>query len=138
MFSILLTLCNTIQRLMTLTQKYLKNIVRKGEYTGKTAFTLCPDSILCPVNSLPNNKILYLSKFKAFPDDKIILTQKLKFVLGKVENFVGKGYQQFLHFPQCFQKLSFPEVLKGGIVWKRVIDNFYHFSTFNPFPYHKF
>ena len=75
-------------------------------------------------NSLPNNKIFDLSKFKAFADDKIILTQKLKFLMGRVENIVGKGenaaYQHFLLFPQCFQKLSFLEVLKVGIVWWRV------------------
>ena len=72
-------------------------------------------------NSLPNDKILDLSKFKAFADGKIILTQKLKFVLGKAEKNMGKwenaGYQHFLLFPQCFQKLSFPEVLKVGITW---------------------
>ena len=49
------------------------------------------------------------------------MTQKLKNVLGRVENIVGKGenagYQHFLLFPQCFLKLSFPEVLKVGIVW---------------------
>ena len=49
------------------------------------------------------------------------MTQKLKFVLGRIENIVGKGenagYQHFLLFPQCFQKLSFPEVLKARIVW---------------------
>ena len=48
----------------------------------------------------------------------------LKFVLGRVENIVGKrenaGYQHFLLFPQCFQKLSSPEVLKVRIVWYRV------------------
>ena len=42
------------------------------------------------LNSLPNDKILDKSKFKAFADDKIILTQKLKFVLGRVESIVGK------------------------------------------------
>ena len=65
-----------------------------------------------------NNKTLNQSKFKTFADDKIIMTQKLKFVLGKVENTVGKGenagYQHFLLFPQCFQKFSFPGVLKVG------------------------
>ena len=75
-------------------------------------------------NSLPNDKILNQSKFKTFADDKIMTTRKLKFVLGKVENTVGKGenagYQHFLLFPQCFQKFSFPEVLKVGIVWERV------------------
>ena len=75
-------------------------------------------------NSLPNDKIFNQSKFKTFADDKIMTTRKLKFVLGKVENTVGKGenagYQHFLLFPQCFQKFSFPEVLKVGIVWERV------------------
>ena len=39
--------------------------------------------------SLPNNKILDLSKLKGFADDKINVTKKLKFVLGRVEN-IGK------------------------------------------------
>ena len=72
------------------------------------------------INSLPNDKILDSSKFKAFADDKRILTQKLKFVSRRVENIVGKGenagYQHFLLFPHCFLKLSFPEALKFGIV----------------------
>ena len=72
-------------------------------------------------NSLPNDKILALTKFKVFADDKIIVTQKWNFVLGRVENIVGKGetagYQHFLLFPQCFLKLSFSEVFKVGIEW---------------------
>ena len=64
------------------------------------------------VNS--NDKILALTKFKAFAEDKIIVTQKLIFVLRRVENIVGKGeyagYQHFLLFLQCFLKLSFLEV----------------------------
>ena len=51
-----------------------------------------------------------LTQIKAFADHKIIVTQKLKFVLGKAENIVenGKnaGYQHFLLFLQCFLKLS--------------------------------
>ena len=43
---------------------------------------------------------------KALPDDKINVTQKLKFVLERVENILGKGenagYQHFLLFPKCF------------------------------------
>ena len=73
------------------------------------------------INFLQNDKLLDMSILKAFADDKIILTQKLKIVMGRVENIVGKGenagYQHFLLFLQCFQKLSFPEVLKVGIVW---------------------
>ena len=42
-------------------------------------------------------------KFKAFADDKINLTEYFKFVLGTMENIVGKGenagYQHFLLFP---------------------------------------
>ena len=39
------------------------------------------------LNSLPNDKILALTKFKAFADDKIIVTQT--FVLGRVEKHCG-------------------------------------------------
>ena len=58
------------------------------------------------INSSPNNKILGWSKLKAFADDKIHMTEKLKFVLERVENIVGKGEnagkQHFLLFPQYF------------------------------------
>ena len=50
--------------------------------------------------------ILHKSKMKDFADDKMNVTQKLNFVLGRVENIVGKGEnagnQHFLLFPQCF------------------------------------
>ena len=41
-------------------------------------------------NSLPNNKILDWSKLKAFADNKVNLNEKLKLVLGRIEN-MGKG-----------------------------------------------
>ena len=51
------------------------------------------------------------SKLEAFADDTINVTQKLKFVLGRVENIVGKGEnagnQHFLLSPQCFSKAFF-------------------------------
>ena len=47
------------------------------------------------------------------------MTQKLKFVLGRVENIVGTGenagYQHFLLFPQCFQKASFSGSFKSTL-----------------------
>ena len=50
------------------------------------------------------------SKLKAFADNKLNVTEKLKFVFGKVEKIVGKGenagYQHFLLFQQCFQEAS--------------------------------
>ena len=45
----------------------------------------------------------------------------------QVENTVGKGeiahYEQFLLFPQCFQKACFPGASKGVIVWECVNDS---------------
>ena len=68
-------------------------------------------------NSLPNDKILDLSKLKAFADDILNVNQKLKFASGRVENIVGKGenagYQHFLLFPQGFQKASSSGVVKS-------------------------
>ena len=53
-----------------------------------------------------------------------MLTEKLKCLLGRIENIVGKeenaGYQHFLLFPQCFQKLSFSGLFKVGTVWEGV------------------
>ena len=60
------------------------------------------------------------SKLKVFADDKINVTERLKFVLERVENVglgVIVGYQHFLLFPQCFQKASYTASLKVGIVW---------------------
>ena len=60
------------------------------------------------VKPLPNDKILDLSKFKAYADAKTNVIEKLKFVLGRVENIVGKGEiavnQYFLLFPTFFFK----------------------------------
>ena len=73
------------------------------------------------INPLPNDKYLDWSKLKGFADNKINVTEKLKFVLRQVENIVEKrenaGYLHFLLFPQCFQKSSFQRSFKVGIVW---------------------
>ena len=54
------------------------------------------------LNYLPNDNILVLTKLIALADDKINVTEKLKFVLGSVENIVRKGenagYQLFFSF----------------------------------------
>ena len=73
------------------------------------------------INSLANNKILDQSKFRAFADHKINVTKEFNFFSGKAENIVGKGenagYQHFLLFPQCFQKVFLPASLTVGITW---------------------
>ena len=66
-----------------------------------------------------------LPKFLTGPNSKNLqmtnVTKKLKFVLGKVENIVGKGenagYQHFLLLLQRFQKASFAGPLKVRTVW---------------------
>ena len=66
---------------------------------------------------LLTNKFVDQSKLKAFADGKTYVYEKVKFVLRRVENIVGKGenagYQHFLLFPQCFQKASLLGVVKS-------------------------
>ena len=69
------------------------------------------------LNLLPNHKILDKSELKALADNKIKVTEKLDFVLGRIENIVGKGEnagnQHFLLFPQCFQKAFYVLFIQG-------------------------
>ena len=57
---------------------------------------------------LANDKILDWSEFKAFTDDKINVTEKLKFLVGRDKNIVGKGEKcwlpAFCPFPTMFSK----------------------------------
>ena len=63
------------------------------------------------LNSLPINKILNWSKFKALADDKINVTLELKLVFRWVENIFGKGKKcwlpAFFPFPKMFSKAFF-------------------------------
>ena len=76
----------------------------------KSKSTIIADDI----NSLPNDKNLDWSRFKAFADDKINVTEKSKLVLGQVKNIVGKRENAGF---QCFQKPSYTGSLKVVIVW---------------------
>ena len=68
-----------------------------------------------------SDKILDLSKLKAFAEDKINLTKMMIYVFDGIENIAGKrenaGYQHFLLFPQCFQKAHHSGSLKVRTVW---------------------
>ena len=59
-----------------------------------------------------------------FADDNFKFDKNERKSSKQVENTVGKGeiahYEQFLLFPQCFQKGCFPGVSKGVIVWEWV------------------
>ena len=58
------------------------------------------------------------------------MAKEHKFVLGRVENIVGKGenagYQHSLLFPQCFQKASF---IGSGLCGKELIEGFFYIFT---------
>ena len=61
---------------------------------------------------------------KEFADDNFKFDENGKKLSKRVENTVGKGeiarYEQFLLFPQCFQKACFPGASKGVVVWEWV------------------
>ena len=56
----------------------------------------------------PKRQIFDPSKLREFSDDNSEFDEKGKKLSKRVENTVGKGeiahYEQFLLFPQCFQK----------------------------------
>ena len=59
---------------------------------------------------------------KEFAYDNFKLDKYGENLSKRVENTMGKGeiahYEQFLLFPQCFQKACFPGASKGVIVWE--------------------
>ena len=61
---------------------------------------------------------------KEFADNNLEFDKNGSKLSKQVENSVGKGeiayYEQFLLFPQRFQKACFPGVSKGVIVWEWV------------------
>ena len=126
--------------------KRVENTVGKGEIARYEQFLLFPQCFqkacfpgaskgvtewewVKTINSLPNDKFLDRSKFKAFGDDKLNAACRLNAaammisLLDGVENTVGKGknagYQHFLVFPQCFPKSTSLGSLNFGTVWKR-------------------
>ena len=77
------------------------------------------DTLFC-LNPLPDDKNLDRSKLKQFADDNFKFDENGRKLSNRVENTVGKGEiarnEQFLVFPQCFQKACFPGASKGVIV----------------------
>ena len=61
---------------------------------------------------------------KEFADDNFKFDENGRSFAKWVENTVGKGeiarYEQFLLFPQCFQKTYTPDTWKPMLVWERV------------------
>ena len=71
------------------------------------------------INPLPDNKILDWSKLKQSANDNFKFDENTRKFSKRVENTVGKGeiahYEQFLLFPQCFQKACFPGASKVSL-----------------------
>ena len=67
-------------------------------------------------------QILDWSKLKQSADDNFEFGENIRKFSKRVENTMGKGeiarYEQFLLFPQCFQKACFQGASKGVIVWE--------------------
>ena len=72
----------------------------------------------------PKRQILDSSKLKEFAEDNFEFNENGRKSSERAENTVGKGeiarYEQFLLFPQCFQKTLSADTLKTGLVWERV------------------
>ena len=83
---------------------------------------------------------------KEFADDNFKFNENGRKLSKRVENTVGKGdtarYEQYLLFPQCFQKACFPGASKGVIVWEWVNtlpnDNILALTKFKAFANDKF
>ena len=78
------------------------------------------------INSLPNDKILDVTKLKAFAEYNIYVGQMMISVSDRVENIVRKGenagYQHFLLLSPCFQKAFFLGVIKSQEELSPLID----------------
>ena len=76
------------------------------------------------INPLPDDKILDWSKLIHITADNFKFDENSRKFSKRVENTVSKGeiarYEQFLLFPQCFQKAYFQGASKGVTVWEWV------------------
>ena len=68
-----------------------------------------------------SKKILHLLKTKVFIPTMVNAAQMTEFAFEIGENIKGKGenpgYKHFLHYPQCFAKLSLFRSLKPRTMW---------------------
>ena len=80
-------------------------IIEKFHHVGHLYFVVCKF-----FQSFPKKQIFYSSKLKEFADDNFKFDENVRKFSKGVENTAGKGeiahYEQFLLFPQCFQKTS--------------------------------
>ena len=107
----------------------MKTLLETEKSTGNQHFLFlaqCPLHRHRQISLLTHYQTLILdsSKLKAFADNNFRFDENGRKLSKQVENTAGKGeiarYEQFLLYPQCFQKACFPEASKGVIVWEWV------------------
>ena len=94
------------------------NVFKRLISQGRQKSGLCGKELTEIIfNSSPNNKILDWTSLKAFADDISDVAKIMISLKDRVENIVGKGYnagyQHFILFPQCFQKVFFLRVVES-------------------------
>ena len=96
-----------------------ENVLLCAQLPGKSE--IIPHPCHSPIT---RRQILDWSKSKQSADNNFKFYENNRKFFKQVENTVGKGeiarYEQFLLFPQCFQKAYFPRASKGVIVWERI------------------
>ena len=74
--------------------------------------------------TIPKRQIVDSSNMKELAADNFKFDENGKKFSKWVENTVGKGeiarYEQFLFFPQCYQKTCTADTKKQVLVWKRI------------------
>ena len=80
-------------------------------------------SLLLTPYPFPKRQILGSPEMKVFAEDNLRFDENGSKFSKKVESTVGKGeiarYEQFLLFPQCFQKTFTEDTNKPGLTWER-------------------
>ena len=96
-------------------------------------------NVICCQQVLTHYQMINFRLFRIedFADDNFKFEEKGRKLSKPVENTVGKGeiarYEQFLLFPQSFQKACFPGLSKGVTVWEWVKDFPYYTSSLRIF-----
>ena len=117
-----------------LSTEHSHSVFKKLASQGRQKVSLCGNGfrlfmrlvyISC-LKPFPKRQILDSSKLKEFADDNFRFDKNGRKFSKQVESTVGKGeiarYEQFLPFPQCFQKTCTADTQKPGLVWERVIE----------------
>ena len=90
-----------------------------------SAEPISPQNEFDVITIFPKRQILDSSKLKEFADDNFKFNENERKLFKQVENTVGKAeiacHEQFLLFPQCFQRLVLQTRKTQGLFGKGLI-----------------